>query len=169
MTPFDGEDEGERVVLSTLVKNTPPSAPSVLLGPEGAAVGQPLACDAQSPARDADQEALTLSYRWYRNDRPEPLAEGSSGLPAGVVRRGERWRCESWATDGSSESAHVSAVLTVRHSPPTPSQEVRQPERLPLAPLPHLMERGRGRIYPKSLHTAANLTRWWVIILSPSP
>jgi hypothetical protein len=129
VTPFDGEEKGEAVVAQARVKNTPPSAPVALLVPEVAGVGQELTCQVKAAPKDADEEPVTLRYRWYRNEKLVPVAEGSPLLPAGIVRRGEKWRCEVWATDGFSESPHVSAELTVRNTPPTAPQVVVEPER----------------------------------------
>jgi uncharacterized lipoprotein YmbA len=129
VTPFDGEEPGEPVVAQVTVKNTPPAAPGVLVVPEVATVGQELTCQARSPARDADEEPVTLYYRWHRNEQLVPVAEGSPTLPAGIVRRGEKWRCEVWATDGFAESTHASAEVTIRNTPPTAPAVVVEPER----------------------------------------
>lgn len=126
--PFDGEAEGERVVLQASVKNTPPPSPSVVLAPASAAAGEAITCDARTPERDADQEPVEIRYRWYRNDRPEALGEGGPTLPAGVLRRGERWRCEAWSSDGSAESARAGAELVVRNTPPSAPEVVIEPE-----------------------------------------
>ncbi len=128
VTPFDGEDAGEPVSISAVVKNTPPPVPSVVLVPPAPATGEPVVCDAHAPERDADQEPITLRYRWYRNDRAVAIAEAGAALPANVVRRGEKWRCEAWSSDGTAESAHVSAELTVRNSPPSAPTLVVEPE-----------------------------------------
>jgi hypothetical protein len=129
VTPYDGEEEGERVRAQAIVKNTGPSAPSVLLRPEAPVVGDALTCDVQAPQRDIDQEPIALFYRWYRDERPVALAEGNPHLPSGVVRRGERWRCESWASDGTDVSARATAEVTVRNSPPSAPQVVIEPEK----------------------------------------
>lgn len=129
VTPFDGEEEGERVVLQAVVKNTPPPAPSVVLAPASAAAGEALTCDARSPDRDADQEQITLRYRWLRNERPEAIADGAPTLPAGVLRRGEKWRCEAWASDGTAESGRAGAELVVRNTPPMAPQVSIEPEK----------------------------------------
>jgi hypothetical protein len=120
VTPFDGEDAGEVAAVSAVVKNTPPPSPAVTLVPAIAATGEAVACDARAPEHDADQEPISLRYRWYRNDQPVAMGEASAALPAGVVRRGERWRCEAWAWDGTAESATASAAMVVRNSAPTP-------------------------------------------------
>jgi hypothetical protein len=129
VTPFDGEEEGERVVLEAPVRNTPPAPPSVALVPAGAAAGEPVTCDARAPERDADQEPIAVRLRWLRNGQPEAIADGSPTLPAGVTRRGERWRCEARASDGKAESVPAGAELTVMNSPPTAPQVLVEPER----------------------------------------
>ncbi len=129
VTPLDGEAEGEPVTLQAVVRNTAPPAPSVVLAPAAAAAGEALTCDARSPERDADQEQITLRYRWLRNDKPEAIADGAPILPAGVLRRGERWRCEVWASDGTSESARAGAELVVRNTPPSAPQIAIEPEK----------------------------------------
>ncbi len=128
VTPHDGEVTGEPVSASAVVRNTPPPTPSVTLVPAVPATGEPVVCDARAPERDADQEPITLRYRWYRNDQPVAIAEASAALPTNVVRRGEKWRCEAWASDGTAESPHASAELTVRNSPPSAPKLVVEPE-----------------------------------------
>jgi hypothetical protein len=116
------------VTASAVVKNTPPPAPSVVLVPASPATGEPVVCDARTPERDADQEAITIRYRWYRNEQPVSLGEALAALPSKVIHRGERWRCEAWATDGFAESAHAGAELVVRNSPPAAPKVVIEPE-----------------------------------------
>ncbi|HEX9402133.1 MAG TPA: FG-GAP-like repeat-containing protein [Anaeromyxobacter sp.] len=128
VTPYDGEVTGEPASASAVVRNTPPPAPSIALVPATPVTGEPVVCDARSPERDADQEPITLRYRWYRNDQPVSIGEGGAALPTGVVRRGEKWRCEAWAFDGTAESPRASAELTVRNSPPSTPKLVVEPE-----------------------------------------
>ncbi|HET8540596.1 MAG TPA: hypothetical protein VFL83_12055 [Anaeromyxobacter sp.] len=128
VTPFDGEEEGERVVLQAQVRNTAPAAPSVTLVPAAAAAGEPITCDARAPERDADQEPITVKLQWLRNDQPDATAEGSPTLPAGVTRRGERWRCDARSSDGTADSGRAGAELTVMNSPPAAAQVLVEPE-----------------------------------------
>jgi hypothetical protein len=125
---FDGDQAGEPQLLTATVANTPPTTPIVTLKPAAPLTGGSLTCEAAAQERDADQEAITVGYRWSRNDRPEPAAEGQPVLPAGLVRRGERWRCEAWASDGTAESPHASAEVTIQNSPPAAPQVVIEPE-----------------------------------------
>jgi outer membrane protein assembly factor BamB len=119
VTPFDGEDLGESVTASAVVKNTPPEAPSVVLVPASPGTGEAVVCDARAPEVDLDQEPITLRYRWYRNGQHVPVAEGLPALPSKLIRRGEKWRCEVWGSDGTAEGPAGSAELTVHNSPPS--------------------------------------------------
>jgi hypothetical protein len=117
------------VVAKAAVKNTPPAAPSVLVVPEVAGVNEELTCQAKAAPKDADEEPVTLHFKWYRNAQLMPVAEDSPTLPAGIVRRGERWKCEVWAGDGFAESPHVPGEITIRNTPPTAPVVVVEPER----------------------------------------
>ena len=128
VTAFDGDEAGAPLLLSTTVANTVPPQPAVTLKPAAPSTGASLTCEAVVPERDADQETLTVRYRWSRDDKPEPLAEGRPVLPQGVIRRGERWRCEAWASDGVSEGPRASAEVKVQNSPPGAPQVVIEPE-----------------------------------------
>lgn len=128
VVPNDGEEDGAPVLLSALVGNTPPPTPAAVVKPLSPTVGQLLTCETTVPDRDVDQEAVTVKYRWFRNDRLDPLSEGSPVLPPQVIRRGERWRCEAWSTDGTAESGRAAAEVTVQNSPPAAPQLVIEPD-----------------------------------------
>ncbi|MFL5263071.1 MAG: hypothetical protein ACJ79L_11790 [Anaeromyxobacteraceae bacterium] len=125
---FDGEEEGEPVSATATVRNTPPPAPAVALRPEAPVTGQALTCDAHGPEVDADGEPVEVRYRWLRDGAPTALGEAAASLPAGLVRRGERWRCEAWTSDGTAESARAGAEALVKNSPPGAPQVVVEPE-----------------------------------------
>ncbi len=131
VTPFDGEDPGEHVTLQAVVENTAPPVPTVAVTPAAPGVGESISCDARAPDVDADREPVTLRYRWLRNDQVVALGDGGSKLPPGVVRHGERWRCEAWTWDGFAESGRAGAVATVRNSPPAAPRVAIEPD------LPH--------------------------------
>ncbi|HUL61389.1 MAG TPA: hypothetical protein VLU43_19080 [Anaeromyxobacteraceae bacterium] len=129
VTPWDGEQTGEPVVLSAVVRNTPPPAPEVAVTPAAPRVGASIACEAKAPARDVDQEPLSVRYRWLRDGKAVALAEGQPAVPSGVVRRGERWRCEAWTSDGFEESPRAFAEVEVKDSAPRPPVVVIEPDR----------------------------------------
>ena len=128
VTPFDGEAAGEPAVASVVIQNTPPPVPGVTLRPETPAVGQPLTCQVKVPERDADEEPIQVRTRWLVGGTPVAISEGKSEVPAGVVRRGERWRCEAWSWDGFALSGRAGAEVAVRNSPPSAPQVTIEPE-----------------------------------------
>ncbi|HSM92459.1 MAG TPA: FG-GAP-like repeat-containing protein [Anaeromyxobacteraceae bacterium] len=119
VTPFDGEEEGERAAAEAWVVNTPPATPVVAVTPAAPTVGQPLTCEVSTPERDADREPVTVIRRWKRDGKPMPLSDRAE-LPAGVVRHGEKWSCEAWSTDGYVDGGHAEASVTVLNTPPGP-------------------------------------------------
>ena len=125
---FDGEEEGKPLLLTTTVGTAVPPRPLVTVKPAAPVAGASLTCEVTGPVKDAYPKPITIGNRWSRNDKVEPLAEGQLVLPAGVVRRGDRWRCEAWAADGPSESPRASAEVTVQNSPPGAPQVVIEPE-----------------------------------------
>jgi len=129
VTPFDGEERGAPVVAQATVKNTPPAAPAVLVVPEVAGVGQELTCQVKAPQKDPDEEPVAIHYKWHRNGQLVPVAEDSPTLPVGIVRRGERWKCDVWASDGFAESPRVAGEITIRNTPPTAPLVMVEPER----------------------------------------
>jgi len=129
VTPFDGEAAGERATAQATVKNTPPPVPWVAVRPESPTVGLALSCQARAPEKDADQETVVVHYRWLRDGQPVALAEDRMEIPAGVVRRGERWKCEAWSSDGFESSVRAASEVVVKNSPPSAPAVVIEPER----------------------------------------
>jgi hypothetical protein len=117
VTPFDGEEEGERAVAEASVVNSPPAVPAVAIRPAAPAVGQPLTCEVKTPEQDADREPVTVLHRWKRDGKPMPHSDRAE-LPAGLVRHGEKWTCEAWGTDGFAEGGRAEASVTVLDTPP---------------------------------------------------
>ena len=127
VTPGDGEEDGPPVLLSVTVANTPPPPPSVVVTPLAPTAGLALTCEATVPERDVDGEPIRVRSRWLRDGQPQPVADGAQLLPAGTTRRGERWRCEAWSSDGEAESAPGAAEVRIQDSPPGAPQVVIDP------------------------------------------
>ncbi|BDG10434.1 FG-GAP repeat domain-containing protein [Anaeromyxobacter paludicola] len=129
VTPFDGEELGAPAAATALVRNTVPATPAVALAPPAPAGGQPLECAVRAPAQDEDHEPVELHVRWTVDGKPVAVAEDALQLPAGVTRRGERWRCEAWGSDGFNDGLHAFAEVEVRNSPPGAPQVALEPDR----------------------------------------
>jgi len=129
VTPFDGEQEGTPVSAMVTIGNTAPPAPLVDLQPQIALANQVLSCQAKVPPRDVDEEKLELRYRWLRNGAPAAVGDGKADLPANIVRKNERWRCEAWAFDGFADGPRTAAEVLVRNSPPAAPKIAIEPDR----------------------------------------
>ncbi|MBI3185108.1 MAG: hypothetical protein HYZ28_23475 [Myxococcales bacterium] len=114
----DGEKEGAPAHVSFRVKNSPPPSPKVTISPAAPVRGEVVACKAEAPATDADGDALRVRLAWLRDGAATPLASDRAELPAGLIAKGETWKCEAWTEDGSAESARASASVAVGNLPP---------------------------------------------------
>ena len=66
------------------------------------------------------QVAAHDSYRPLETYTAVAVAYAAILIPLTIiVRRGEKWRCEAWGSDGFAESTHASAELTIRNTAPT--------------------------------------------------
>jgi hypothetical protein len=119
VTPFDGEAEGTPTSAKALVRNTGPVAPVVVVGPRHPSVVTGLSCDVKQPATDADGDALTLEYRWYRDGQPFAVPSTSAAVPGEAVRAGETWRCDVIAHDADAESKIASSQALIENAAPS--------------------------------------------------
>jgi hypothetical protein len=114
--PFDGLQLGEAVTAAVTIANSPPAIASVRISPTQARNGTALQCKATG-ATDPDQEAVTLSYRWWAGE--SQLAEEGEKLPGSKVRKDIPFRCAIKASDGSAETPFVDAEpVTPANTPP---------------------------------------------------
>jgi hypothetical protein len=84
VTPSDGEREGAPWVVGPVtVVDTPPTAPVVQIGPEGARPRTPLVCALVTPSIDADGDAV--SYAWSWSSTGGALTPTSGAFPGDTV------------------------------------------------------------------------------------
>lgn len=65
-TPFDGIDTGTPVEDTITISNSLPTAPVVDVTPEVPLTADDLVCSITTPGSDADDDAVTYSYAWYK-------------------------------------------------------------------------------------------------------
>jgi len=122
VTPNDGETDGGSVRLAWHIKNSPPGAALVRLTPARPTVRDALAAVIATAAVDTDGDALVYRYRWYRDGvAREEWPGDKSTLLAGEAKKGEHWRVEVRAFDGSELGpAALAEVTMVNHRPLAP-------------------------------------------------
>ncbi|MGQ0506841.1 MAG: FG-GAP-like repeat-containing protein [Myxococcaceae bacterium] len=125
---FDGEREGPASTVSLRASNSVPPVPKVSLSPADPRIGVSLKCNVESPATDSDAEPLRVHYAWLRNGAAANVGLELNTLPAGVVRKGESWRCEAWTDDGVALSARAAVDVTVKNTRATAPSVVLEPD-----------------------------------------
>jgi hypothetical protein len=116
------------VLASIRAGNSAPPVPKVVVTPAAAKVGAALKCEVDVPATDVDAEPLRVHYAWMKDGAPSPVGLELPSLPAGLVRKGERWRCEAWSDDGLALSARAGADATVKNSRASAPMVTLEPE-----------------------------------------
>lgn len=115
------EDGAPRSAGPVEVLNRPPEVTSVVVSPVDPDADRisrevPLRCDAE--AVDADDDPVTLSYRWVVND--EPLSLIGQVFPPLTGRRGDTVACRVVASDGTADSVPLdSEPVVLENAPPS--------------------------------------------------
>lgn len=115
--PFDGKAEGVPFTASpAVVSNTPPIVSRIVVYLDHKAQGRQLVADAE--VIDPDHDAISLVYRWKKND--DVLAEGESNrLDVSAITARDIIKVEVLARDGSSGDPTVATgQLTLSNSMP---------------------------------------------------
>ncbi|HCH64559.1 MAG: hypothetical protein CL927_04090 [Deltaproteobacteria bacterium] len=115
----DGSDDSAAVQSNTAtVANTPPTAPVVLVDPEGAVTDDDLVCIIDTPSADADGDAINYAISWER-DGAEWSGAVSDGANVGDTidsadtSDGEEWVCTALPNDGDDDGASATDDETV--------------------------------------------------------
>lgn len=94
----DGEAEATGRA-STVILNTPPTAPVVALDPHSVTENDPLACAITTPSVDADGDTITYTAVWTLDGVPYTDLTPEGTIPPNITRPGEAWRCDVTASD----------------------------------------------------------------------
>jgi len=106
VTPFDGEDDGPMVTSAPItIENTPPAPPTSEVTPIDPLTGADnILCSLIGLASDEDDDSLTYSIEWTRDDTPHGLTSTTTmdgdGVDAVFLRSYENWTCHLYAHDG---------------------------------------------------------------------
>ncbi|MFX0125996.1 MAG: hypothetical protein ACFFAE_20415 [Candidatus Hodarchaeota archaeon] len=129
VTPYDGTDYGPPgndsivILLAEEPKNTPPSAPIVLIKPDPAYSNDTLSCTILVSSYDVDNDTVTYSYEWFLN-------ESATGLTAVSVLSiltsvGDVWVCVVTPYDGTdygppgNDSIVILPAERTKNTPPS--------------------------------------------------
>lgn len=118
VTPFDGTDFGTALMsASVVIGNSAPTVSSASITPSSGNETTVFTC-VGGFTYDADGDAVTLRYRWYRNGSLIPPS--TQTLTGSDFSRGDEIYCAVVPYDGLVEgTALTSAVVTIENAPPT--------------------------------------------------
>lgn len=120
---------GEKGLLSVVfesaeleIANTPPTAPAIAFGPDGAKTTDTLSVTVTAPSTDVDGDRIVYRYSWLRDGIAESRSKGKSTVEPRYTKKGELWRVVVTPFDGEVEGASTNAVLTVQNTVPSAPQ-----------------------------------------------
>jgi hypothetical protein len=92
-----------------------------VIEPEVAHHGDELTCRVETPSSDPDDDNVSYTYAWTRNDRPMQAGQEPARVEASRIAKGERWRCTATPTDGTNPGPAASTERTIANTPPGPA------------------------------------------------
>jgi len=119
---WDGTGEGPPGRAEVTVKNSPPDAPRVVIEPETARRAEPLACRIAADATDPDGDKLRYSYAWWVNDQEVRAGADPTRIEARLLKKGQTWRCQVTASDGTAAGPAGRAERVVPNTAPGPAR-----------------------------------------------
>ena len=118
VTPLDNLTAGTPYRTDPVpVGNTPPEVSKVVLDPSPVRVGDPL--HAKAEGLDADGDSIRYTFKWWRNNLPQP--EGEEGtLQTAAFSRGDTIVALATPYDAAGPGkSKYSDEITISNSPPT--------------------------------------------------
>jgi hypothetical protein len=117
-TFIDGTSDEDQVTI----QNSPPTAPVVDITPDMPFTTDDLVCTITTQSTDADGDAITYTYQWYRDgvlQRTRTTTALSDTLPSFSTAKDEIWECVVTPDDGTLDGPSGEDQVTIQNSPPT--------------------------------------------------
>ncbi len=122
--PSDGEGQGTAATAEVTIRNSPPSAPEVVVLPESPRASDDLRCVVAEESVDADGDPIEYAITWTRNGAAWTGATTSTEYAGDTVlaantARDEVWTCTATPSDGdvAGTSATSAAVTIIQPEP----------------------------------------------------
>lgn len=106
------------LLLLIACKNTPPSAVGIDLLPDEPVTADPLVVEVTTDPIDADEDDLSIEYRWSVDGEVQPDLDGTS-VPAADTFKGESWMVEARAFDGEDHGPWTSDSVVIGNTGPS--------------------------------------------------
>ncbi len=116
--PEDGEGDGEPSSMTWVVKNTPPSPPSVAITPSTPTRASGAKLVIQKAGVDPDRKEVSHRVEWLLDGKPLPLLADAFYVPGELLQRSSRLTAKVVAHDGSDPSTVVTTEAVVGNNAP---------------------------------------------------
>jgi hypothetical protein len=117
----DGEADSVAARAKATVKNSPPTAPVIAFEALPLRRADSVRVRIATPATDPDGDKVSYAWSWTKDGVLQKERTGPE-LPAGAVRKGERWIATATPTDGEANGPSASVEARVVDSAPSPPQ-----------------------------------------------
>jgi hypothetical protein len=108
----------DEVTVGDDTANNPPSPPVVNVTPDLPVTTNNLICTITTPSSDPDEDIITYTYQWYKDDE---LQEGltTSTIDSSYTAQAQVWSCVVIASDGIDSSSGGLDEVTIHNGVPT--------------------------------------------------
>jgi hypothetical protein len=124
--PKDGTSFGAlQTSPPVTIQNSSPTAPVVDVTPDFPLTTDDLTCTVTSPSTDPDEDTVTYTYEWYKNDVLQPgLTTTTTALSVTIdssnTAEGEVWKCVVTPNDGTEDGPTDQDEVTIGTIPNSP-------------------------------------------------
>ena len=126
----DGEAElGEVKSNEVPIKNTPPTAPEIEIVPREPTTENKdnLLCTIKTQELDADGDAITHKFKWYKNDVAQDIEGDFVAFASDLLKKNDRWKCEVTPNDGEADGGKATDTVVIGGSRPSVTNLVLSP------------------------------------------
>ncbi|MBN2098736.1 MAG: hypothetical protein JW753_03975 [Dehalococcoidia bacterium] len=109
VTVSDGQGGSAGGFCEATIHNCPPSPPLIAISPDEPLTIDNLECSITLASSDADGDAISYTYAWYKDGILQPQFTGSS-VDSSYTSLWETWKCAVTASDGRDSSVRTDEV-----------------------------------------------------------
>ncbi len=118
VTPNDGVLDGPSATATATIGNVPPVAPTAHIDPSAPNPGDDLTLVFDSPATDANNDVLSQTITWYKNESKNTSWNDKTTVEGVNVTGGAIFRAHIAVADGLSDPVSVDVSVTAGNTPP---------------------------------------------------